>query len=119
MKSKLGLIWPMLACLALPLAAAWFAYPTTHLPPKFGIFPPEFVQNAPPFNLVVFILIVLVGLAVIALLLFPRLFGFKPVAPQPPAAPAPFPVWFWVGAACTLFFWWLMWKRVTVFGDLV
>jgi hypothetical protein len=60
-----------------------------------------------------------VGLAATALLLFPRLFGFKPVAPLPAPAPAAFPVWFWIGAAFTLFFWWLMWKRVTVFGDLV
>ncbi len=119
MKLKLGLIWPMLACLALPLVAAWFAYPSTHLPPKFGTFPPEFVQNAPPFNLFVFILVLLLGLGATALLLFPRKFGFQPVAPRPAPAPDEFPVWFWLGAGFTLFFWWLMWKRVTPFGDMV
>jgi hypothetical protein len=29
------------------------------------------------------------------------------------------PFWFWLGAILTVFFWWLMWARVTVFGDLV
>jgi hypothetical protein len=119
MKLKLDLIWPMLACIVLPLVAAWFVYPGTHLPPKFGVFPPEFVQDAPPFNLYVFILVALVGAGATLLLLFPRLFGFKAVTPPPPAAPAKLPSWFWIGAVFTLFFWWLMWARVTVFSDLV
>jgi hypothetical protein len=119
MKALWKLIWPMLACLLLPLAAAWFAYPATHLPPKFGIFPPEFVQQAPSFNLLVFCAVLVVEAVAVVFLLYPGLFGFKTVQPPPPAKPARFPVWFWLGAVLMLFFWWLMWARVTPFGDLV
>jgi len=119
MQSKRGLIWPMLASLLLPWLAAWFAYPATHLPPKFGVFPPVFVQAAPAFNWTIFIVLALVELGVVAFLLFPQWFGFKPVTPPAPAPRASLPVWFWFGAASMLFFWWLMWARVTPFGDLV
>lgn len=119
MHSKQDLIWPALACMLLPLLAAWFAYPATHLPPKFGVFPPEFVQAAPELNLTVFGVFSLLCVAITALLLFPSLFGFKSVQPALPAPSAKFPVWFWIGIVLTLFFWWLMWARVTPFGSLV
>lgn len=119
MRLKLELIWPFLACLILPLIAAWFAYPVDHLPPKFGVFPPEQIPGAPGFSLFVFCLILIPCLAITALLLFPGLFGFKRVPPAPPATPTKLPVWFWLGAVFTLFFWWLMWARITPYGDLV
>jgi hypothetical protein len=119
MRSKRDLIWPFLACLLLPLLAAWFAYPVDHLPPKFGVFPPEQIVGAPPFDLAVFCLIALACGAISALLIFPGLFGFKPVTPPAPMPAARLPFWFWIGAALTLFFWWLMWARATVFGSLV
>ncbi len=117
--SRRGLIWPMIATLALPWLAAWFAYPDTHLPPKFGVFPPVFVQAAPAFNWVVFIMLLLAELGFLAFLLFPQWFGFKSVTPPAPSARARLPIWFWIGSAAMLFFWWLMWARVTPFGDLV
>ena len=113
------LIWPILALILLPVAAAWFAYPESHLPPGFGIFPPIFVDAPPGFNLAVFIVVLLGEAAVALFLLFPQWFGFQPVSPPPMPAPAKLPAWFWIGTAMTLFFWWLMWKRVTPFGDLV
>ncbi len=33
-----GLVWPIVLSIVLPLVAAWFAYPETHVPPGFGIF---------------------------------------------------------------------------------
>ena len=119
MKTLWKLVWPMLACLFLPLVAAWFAYPDMHLPPKFGIFPPEFVQDPPGFSLLIFCAVLLVEIVAYGFLLFPILFGFKPVPPAPLATPTNFPFWFWLGAVLTLFFWWLMWARMTAFGDLV
>jgi hypothetical protein len=119
MQSKRGLIWPMIASLLLPLLAAWFAYPDTHLPPKFGVFPPVFVQAAPAFNWTIFIVLALIELGILIFLLFPQRFGFRPVTPPPPAPRAKLPVWFWLGAVSMLFFWWLMWARVTPLGDLV
>ncbi len=114
-----SLIWPLLLLILLPLAASWFAYPETHLPPGFGVFPPVFVQDPPGFNLAVFIVVLLAEAAIALLLLFPQWFGFKQMTPGPLPDPAPLPVWFWIGAVLTGFFWWLMWARVTPFGDLV
>ena len=48
---------------SLPLVAAWFAYPETHLPPGFGVFPPLFVEDPPGFNLVIFVALALVEAA--------------------------------------------------------
>lgn len=119
MQSIRGLIWPVLLSLVLPLAASWFVYPDTHLPPGFGVFPPVFVTEPPGFNLVVFVALLLVEAGLVVFLLFPQWFGFQPPQPAPCPTPVKFPIWFWIGAAVTLFFWWLMWARVTPFGDLV
>jgi hypothetical protein len=122
MKTKRwALLWPVIALLLVPLAAAWFMYPDTHLPPGFGIFPPQFVEAQPPFWLPYFLLLALVVAVIVLFLAVPTLFGFQPVPPAPPPRPTPggWPWWFWVGAALTGFFWWLMWARVTVFGALV
>lgn len=116
---KLRLIWPILLLAVLPLAASWFAYPDTHLPPGFGVFPPLFVAQPPGFNGVVFVLLALVEAVIALFLIFPRWFGFKGADPAPMPTPARLPLWFWIGAAMTAFFWWLMWARVTPFGDLV
>ncbi|MHB1655349.1 MAG: hypothetical protein ACYC43_11050 [Burkholderiales bacterium] len=116
---KRSLLWPFLACLLLPLAAAWFVYPVTHLPPGFGVFPPIRIPGAPGFNLGVFMVIGTICAMVTALLIFPRLFGFKPAQPAPPVPKARLPFWFWAGLLTTLFFWWVMWSRITLFGSLV
>ena len=49
--SRFALISAVLTMIALPLITSWFAYPVTHLPPGFGIFPPLFVEAPPAFNL--------------------------------------------------------------------
>ncbi|MCB5206589.1 mechanosensitive ion channel protein MscS [Methylovorus mays] len=111
MSKKWSFIWPILLCLALPLIAAWFAYPD-HLPPGFGVFPPQYVQPDPGFNLLVFLAVLAVELVFLAFLLFPQWFGFKPVAPPPPVPKAALPVWFWIGLAFAVVFLGLMWGRV-------
>lgn len=119
MQRVCGLVWPIVLSIVLPLAAAWIAYPETHFPPGFGVFPSLFVAGAPGFNLAIFIVLALVEAAIVLFLLFPQRFGFAIPTPPPKPAPARFPVWFWLGAALTSFFWWLMWTRITPFGDLV
>lgn len=113
------LIFPIILALLLPLLASWFAYPETHLPHEFGVFPPQYVADALGFNLTVFCVIALAELMVITLYLIPALFGFKKVDPNPRAQKVALPIWFWIGLVVTLFFWWLMWSRETAFGDLV
>ncbi len=117
--SKWSLLWPFLLTLIVPLIAAWFAYPGTHLPPGFGIFPPEQVAGTPGFNLIVFIIIAALALVVTALVLFPQWFGFQGAAPAPAPAHRPLPWWFWVGLVVMLFFWWVMWARPAALGGLV
>lgn len=112
------LVWPVLATLLVPLMVAWFVYPE-HLPPGFGTFPPQFVAEAPGFNLLVFILVALMALFICTLLLFPALFGFKGAEPKPVAAKRPLPWWFYIGVVVMVFFWWLMWSHSAAFGNLV
>jgi len=76
MQRVCGLVWPVLLSIGLPLVAVWFAYPETHLPPGFGVFPPLFVENPPGFNLVIFVGLALVEAALFLFLLFPQWFGF-------------------------------------------
>ena len=119
--SRTALIVPIIVMAILPLVAAWFAYPQTHLPPGFDIFPPNFVEPPPGFNLTIFILLAIIELALIVFLIFPQWFGFKQFNPQPQPQPLSkaLPIWFWLGLATTLFCWWLMWTSETMFGSLV
>lgn len=111
------LIWPVILLALLPVAVSLLYY--GHLPAGFGVFPPQLITANPPFLWWYFGIVLVIALAVVALYLRPSLFGFKGITPQPPAAAAKFPWWGWAGAVVTLFFWYLMWVRVTPFGDLV
>lgn len=115
---RFQLIWPVLLTLLVPLAVAWFVYPT-HLPPGFGVFPPQFVEQAAGFNLWVFLAVGAGAVYISGLILFPKLYGFKGATPLPQPAKQPLPWWFWLGLVLNLFFWWLMWSHSTAFGDLV
>ncbi len=119
--SRSALVFPILMMAILPLIASWFAYPQTHLPPGFAVFPPLFVENPPGFNLTIFVLLALAEIAFIVFLIFPQWFGFKKLNTQlkPTTDYAPLPAWFWLGLIVTVFFLWLMWSRETVFGSLV
>lgn len=119
MRPLLKLLWPVALALLLPLAVAWFVYPATHLPPGFGVFPPTLVALVPPFWLPAFVAVLLVEVLIGLFLLRPQWFGFKPVPPRPAPPGVGLPFWFWPGLVLMLFFWWLMWARVTPFGALV
>ncbi|MEZ0287459.1 MAG: mechanosensitive ion channel protein MscS, partial [Methylophilus sp.] len=80
--TRSALVMAVVAMILIPLAASWFAYPSTHLPPGFGVFPPQFVEEPPGFNLIVFIGVALLEAAFAVFLIFPQWFGFKPVAPS-------------------------------------
>lgn len=116
---KWKLLWPVLLTILIPLVVAWFIYPS-HLPPKFGEFPPQFVANAPGFSLPYFLVMLAGVLYIGGLILMPKYFGFKgaPVEPRPKSTKS-LPWWFWVGGIVTGFSWWLMWTRITPFGNLV
>ncbi len=107
---RLALVLPVVIMALLPLLASWFAYPETHLPPGFGVFPPLFVADPPGFNLTIFILLAIIEIAFIIFLIFPQWFGFSQLKPQPELPGKSLPIWFWLGLVTTLFFWWLMWR---------
>jgi hypothetical protein len=88
MQRVYGLVWPIVLSIILPLVAAWFAYPETHLPPGFGVFPLLFVEASPGFNAIIFVVLALV----VFFLLFPQRFSFTVPAPSPQPSPARFPV---------------------------
>ena len=113
------LSWPVLLLAVLPLAVSYFVYPN-HLPPGFGIFPPQLVTPAPPFLLWYFVIVAILASLVLALYLFPRLFGFRgsTVTPVPPST-ASYPWWFYVGGVVMLFNWWLMWARPAALINIV
>jgi hypothetical protein len=116
---RVNLVLTVIAMIVLPLIASWFAYPVSHLPPGFGVFPPAFVQNPPGFNWLIFIALALIEIAFLVFLIFPQWFGFKSITSLSNTNLKALPIWFWVGLGFTLFCWWLMWSRTTVFGNLV
>jgi hypothetical protein len=119
MSLKLKLLLPFLATIILPLVVAYFVYPN-HVPPGFGVFPPEEVPGTPGFNLWYFIVIALGALLVTAFILFPKLFGFQgAVVNVPTPSNRKLPWWFYVGGLFMLVFWALMWSRTQALGDLV
>ncbi|MEX2319800.1 MAG: mechanosensitive ion channel protein MscS, partial [Saccharospirillum sp.] len=95
--NKWALLWPVILTLLIPLVAAWFAYPTTHLPPGFGIFPPIQTSPAPGFSLIYFLVVAALAALILLLLLFPKIFGIQGVTPAPASAKQPLPWWCWVG----------------------
>jgi hypothetical protein len=92
MQRVYGLVWPIVLSIILPLVAAWFAYPETHLPPGFGVFPLLFVEASPGFNAIIFVVLALVEAFIVFFLLFPQRFSFTVPAPSPQPSPARFPV---------------------------
>ncbi|MDI4635071.1 hypothetical protein J7U46_18555 [Pelomonas sp. V22] len=110
--SKWPLLWPMLLVIVVPLIVSWFVYPETHLPPKFGVFPPVLVEPFPAFWLPYFLLVLAAVLVIAAFLIWPTRFGFQPPQPQPPRPlPVAFPAWFWAGAMLTVVFLAIMFGR--------
>ncbi|MBU1439609.1 MAG: mechanosensitive ion channel protein MscS [Gammaproteobacteria bacterium] len=118
MLMRFQLLWPVIATLLVPLIVSWFVYPS-HLPPGFGEFPPQFVAQAPGFNLFYFILVAIGAVWISCMMLIPKKMGFKGAEPAPAADRKPLPWWFYAGAAINLFFWYLMWSHSMAFGDLV
>ncbi len=87
-----------------------------------GVFPPHFFDypmlapmSKSGFSWPVFIVCICLFIGVIALYVFPSLFGFKqqPIEPRKPVVKVKWPIWFWIG----LFFWgsalFLLWTKAT------
>ncbi len=84
----------------LPYLGTWLAV-DGNFPAKYFDYPPLSAPEKPGFNLFIFIGIAAFFVLVILLYLFPRLFGFRPVAMvrEVPLEPAKLPIWFWIGLA--------------------
>jgi hypothetical protein len=69
------------------------------IPPDYFMYPPTEARPKPGFHLGIFISFVGVGLLILVLYVFPRVFGFKKV-PKPTGGTVTFkrlPIWFWLG----------------------
>lgn len=109
---RLKLILPILATMLVPLAAAFFKYPDTHIPPGFLVFPPQFIVEEPSFNLIYFLLMLVAVVWALLVLFWPEKVGFKRnTQPMPSPTRANLPWWFYIGLGGTVLFWWLMWSR--------
>src|SRR5882672_982177 len=107
-QKKLVVLAAVAATLGLPYAGSlrlWNPDPI----PGFGIFPPQLVLEPPGFNAIYFAAASCAALLILAFLLVPAWFGFKPVPAPPPATPGPFPSWFYVGGVICLGCWYVQW----------
>lgn len=105
---RVAVVAAVLATLGLPYAASLCLWSPNPIP-GFGVFPPELADTPPGFDLGYFTVACLAGLVIIAFLLAPRWFGFKPTPLPPAPTPGPFPPWFYVGSAVCLVSWAIMW----------
>ena len=110
MRKILFLLLALAAILILPYLGAVLSF-SGSFPPGYFDYPPVKAAPKAGFSWVYFILGCVIGIAVLAVYLFPRLFGFKkPEIPsEPEHAKVSFPKWFWVGLVMwgvTLFVLW-------------
>ena len=96
---KALLLVAVVVMLLLPMPASVLKW--GGLPPGFGLFPPQFVQPAPGFSLLYFLIACAIALVLLVALLLPTVFGFKPARRPPPPPPpvVPMPWWFFAGMA--------------------
>jgi len=117
--SKWSLIWPVVLLAAVPLAVGYFVYPN-HLPPGFGVFPPQLVAAAPRFNATYFAIIAVLASMVVLLYAVPKIFGIKGGQVKPKVArSAHYPLWFYIGAITMVISWYLMWARPAALSNIV
>ncbi len=110
---------------------AWFIAPFLGslikwggLPPDFGIFPAQQGLPKADFSLGWFLMFAVDGLIFMAILAFPRIFGFKQAAAtartvSAKAGSARFPLWFWLGGAIMIASWMAMWGQFDWLGPVV
>src|SRR6185369_14791206 len=80
---KTAVVAAVFATLGLPWVGSVLKFRPDPIP-GFGNFPPQQIARPPGFNLLYFAAAVFVALVMVAFLLVPKWFGFKPV-PVPPA----------------------------------
>lgn len=104
------LLLAMSAIILLP----WFGAMVLHgglLPDTYFKYPPLAPIEKEPFNIYVFSFFAFCCIAIVAVYVFPQLFGFKklPNIVRKPIKKVKFPLWFWIGLVCwgvTLFMLW-------------
>lgn len=105
---KVLLLLSVLGVMFLPLPGSIWKF--GGFPPGFLVFPPQEVPGTPGFNALYFGFACLVALGILAFLLMPSLFGFKPPTKPPPTpTPEKLPWWFYLGAVITVVGVGLMW----------
>ncbi|EGQ7756877.1 mechanosensitive ion channel protein MscS [Vibrio vulnificus] len=101
--------------LFVPLIVSYFYYPETGLPPGFGVFPPQYIEDLPDFHLTYLILMLIPILWVSCLIIKPKCVGFSASTAtfdkHKQRVFKPLPWWFYCGGIVMLFFWGVMWTR--------
>jgi hypothetical protein len=112
MRKKLLLVVTFLLLLILPLVGSYFKW--GGLPPGFGLFPAQKVEEDPPFNQTIFNLFCIGAVFILAFLVFPRLFGFKkpPVSNRKIRTRVSYPSWFVPSIIIMAVSWTVMWARI-------
>jgi hypothetical protein len=107
--SSFGLLLGIALVAFLPMIGALWRWGS--LPPGWQHFPPSTSGHPkPPFDLTYFIACSVVGLVVVAFLLFPAPFGFRRRAvPSRRVKEGRLPWWFWGGLVLGVVSWWLHW----------
>jgi hypothetical protein len=120
------------AIIFLPLIGAYFHH-NGDFPEGYFAYPMLSAPDKAPFSWLIAGVVAAGGLGVIALYLFPHLFGFKklPLPPKVEVVKVSWPLWFWIGAislGTSLFLLWfkfhepvlfLHWSDVPIFWGLV
>lgn len=110
-RKKLWLIITFGLIFALPLIGSISRW--GGLPPGYGDFPSQKVEEDPGFSLVYFTVAVIAALFITIFLVFPKLFGFKDdTGEKSNNGETQFPPWFWWSLPVLGLSWLLMWGRI-------
>ncbi len=120
--SKLFYIFALVLIAILPIIGRVFLA-GEGFPPDFLAMPfPKDPNPKPGYNLFVFLAILIPGLIVSAIFLFPAWFGFKKTSKHTknyPVKNGKYPFWFWIGVPLVLIGWIVMWGQFSWLGRAV
>ncbi|MCP4154189.1 MAG: small-conductance mechanosensitive channel [bacterium] len=116
---KMMLIISLALVIILPFLGGFIRW--KGLPPGFGLIPPVKVVEKPGFSWIYFIILAIISAILLAIMVFPKWFGFKYDSKRAPkldhgGLKAYFPKWFWWGLFFCLLGWIVQWAKFEWMG---